>query len=192
MNQDLLNELAALNALGALEGDALHGFEQVLANADTATKARIAEFNNVMGLVGASPRSPQLLPMRLKAKVMDQVLARTKTAKGPRLPSFFSLLKAEGQWTALPVPGVRCKELSTTGRRGYKVTLYELAPGAHFPHHHHSGAEECFVLSGDFHVQGSVLHGGDFHHAEPGSDHDESFTVGGCELLVVAASGDYS
>lgn len=192
MNPDRLNELAALNALGALEGEDLREFEKVSAGADAATKTEIASFNDVVGLVGASLPSSQRVPAGLKAKLMDQIRARVGVGKREAPPHFFSLLKAEGVWTTLPVPGVRCKELTSTGSRGYKITLYELAPGARFPQHHHTGPEECFVLSGDFHVQGSTLHSGDFHHAEPDSDHDESFTVGGCQLLVVAASSDYA
>jgi anti-sigma factor ChrR (cupin superfamily) len=72
------------------------------------------------------------------------------------------------------------------------MVLYELAPGTRFPSHHHAGAEECYVLSGDFHVEGSILHAGDFHHAESHSDHHESFTEHGCQLLIVAAAGDYA
>ena len=89
------------------------------------------------------------------------------------------------------MPGVRVKDLVADTRRGLSVQLYELAPGARFPTHHHSGPEECYVVSGDFHVEGRVLHGGDFHHADAESDHDESFTEKGCTLLVMVATADY-
>src|SRR5262249_54034568 len=99
---------------------------------------------------------------------------------------------SEGEWKTLPIPGVRCKELAHDARRGLSVKLYELAPGSTFPSHRHSGPEECFVLSGDFHVEGTVLHAGDFHHAPPQSDHRLSSTVTGCQLLVVVADIDYA
>jgi hypothetical protein len=53
------------------------------------------------------------------------------------------------------------------------------------------GPEERFVVSGDFHVEGRVLHAGGFHHAQAESDHGESFTEGGCRLLVMVATDDY-
>ena len=190
MNQERFNELAALNAAGALDGDDLREFQESLARADAATKSEMARLNNLAGYIGVSRSSGASLPPGLKAKVMKQIQARAQARRERALPYFFSIRSAEGQWTQLPVPGVRCKELSA-GSKNYKVTLYELAPGTRFPSHHHSGPEECFVLSGYFHVQGSILHAGDFHHADPNSDHEESFTVAGCQLLVVAANADY-
>ena len=69
--------------------------------------------------------------------------------------------------------------------------LIDLAPGTRYPIHHHHGGEECFVVSGDFHVEGRCLGAGDFHHAEGATDHGESFTEHGCRLLIVADAADY-
>ncbi|MCY7363196.1 MAG: hypothetical protein LH629_14190, partial [Ignavibacteria bacterium] len=57
--------------------------------------------------------------------------------------------------------------------------------------HHHSGAEECYVISGDVYAQGTVLGPGDFHHAEGGSDHEMLYTKNGCTLLLVVEPKDY-
>ena len=190
MNQDRLNELALLNAVGALDGQDLEDFQELLAKADPATKAQIAAGNDLAGLLSLSPESAHKLSAGLKPKLMRQVreLARRKATQ-PR-PDFFFLRGNEGEWKQHAVPNVRFKALTSTGTAGYQMVLYELAPGTHFPAHHHAGAEECFVLSGDFRVEGAVLHAGDFHHAETGSDHHESYTENGCRLLIVAAAGD--
>jgi len=185
-NRVRVQELAALHALGVLSGDDLRDFEHLLLHGDAATQALIRGAEELAASLGASHQARQSLPAQLKAKLMELVRARAKFGKRMAGAHFFYILSSEGSWREMPIPGARCKELSSTGPGGYKVTLYELAPGARFPSHHHDGTEECYLLSGDLHLQGTVLHAGDFHHADAGSDHDESFTEQGCQLLVIA------
>lgn len=188
MNAERLNELAALNAVGALRDAEAREFEQAVGGMDAATKAELARLNNVAGLIGAAEPTALQPPRSLKAKILGRI-ARPVPAPSNAAP-FFNLLRSEGQWRSLPVTGVRVKTLSVDHQRGYAVNLYELAPGARFPEHQHSGEEQCYVLSGDFHVQGHTLHGGDFHRAGQGSEHGESFSEGGCQLLVIGPAED--
>ena len=190
MNQDRLNELALLNAVGALDGKDLEDFQELLARADPATQAQIAAGNDLAGLLSLSAESAQKLSAGVKPKLMRQVreLGRRKTTQ-PRL-DFFSLRGNEGEWKQHAIPNVRFKQLASNRTAGYQMVLYEFAPGTRFPEHHHAGAEDCFVLSGDFQIDGSILRAGDFHHAETGSDHHESYTENGCRLLIVAAVED--
>jgi len=187
MITEQISELAALNAVGALDESEAREFAAILASAAADALAEARRMNDTAAALahvhGATP------PASLKARVMARVRQPLGSFAG--VIPFFSVTRDEGQWQTLPVPGVRMKELTADPRRGTSVRLYELAPGTRFPHHHHSGPEECYVLAGDFHVQGRVLHGGDFHHAEANTDHDESFTVGGCQLLVMATTADY-
>lgn len=186
-----MTELAALHAVGALDGGDLREFEAALAAAGAAVPVEVRHMNDTAAAFAFG--RPTTLPAGLKAKVMKRIL-RSAVPSGPGMPAslpFFFVTRDEGQWVALPVPGVRMKELASDSRRGSTVRLYELAPGARFPNHHHTGPEECFVLSGDFHVEGRVLRGGDFHHAEEHTDHAESYTDGGCTLLVMATATDY-
>lgn len=185
MNTERLLELAALHAAGALDGQELQEYEVARRDAAPAVQAEIARLHDTAAALAF--RAPAVPPPSLKARVLAAVRPSPPPA---RLPFAF-VMRDEGYWQALPVPGVRMKELAADPARGTSVRLYELAPGAHFPHHHHSGPEECFVVSGDFHVEGRVLHGGDFHHADEHSDHGESYTEGGCMLLVMATSTDY-
>ena len=187
MNAERMNELAALHAVGALDGVEAREFEAALTSAEGDAQADVRRMNNTAAALAHARSAP--LPANLKAKVMARVRQPRRVEMSPA--SFFTITHDGGQWQALPVPGVRMKELTADPRRGTSVRLYELAPGTRFPHHHHSGPEECFVLSGDFHVEGRVLHAGDFHHAEEHTDHGESYTVGGCRLLVMATTADY-
>ncbi|HKX60508.1 MAG TPA: cupin domain-containing protein [Verrucomicrobiae bacterium] len=187
MNPERLRELAAINAVGGLDGEEMREFDRLMASAPADARAEVAALNNTAALIGAVQRTVERPSPALKAKIISHIAG---TGRGTDSPFYF-IRRNAGEWKALPVPGVRCKDLAEDVRRGFSVKLYELAPGTRFPAHHHSGAEECFVLSGDFHVQGSTLQAGDFHHSEAETTHDESFTVGGCQLLIVAAAAAY-
>ena len=188
MNPEQLGELAALKAVGALNNGDDGKVQDLLKQADAKTQAWAARLQDDAALMAAAQSPARKPSISLKGKI----LARVQAAERPAgQNSFFFIGRTEGEWQTLPVPGVRVKDLSVDARRGLSVKLYELAPGARFPGHHHSGPEECFVVSGDFQVEGRVLGAGDFHHAESGSDHGESFTAHGCTLLVMATTDDY-
>ena len=70
--------------------------------------------------------------------------------------------------------------------------LLDLEAGAEYPAHHHLGAEEGFMVSGDLHMFDRVLGPGDFFHAEAGSDHGPTYSKKGCQLLLVTANENYS
>jgi anti-sigma factor ChrR (cupin superfamily) len=64
--------------------------------------------------------------------------------------------------------------LALNKSRGYATLLFDVAPGTHFPPHHHGGAEECYVVSGSpVHRAVGVWTRGDFVHADADTDHGE-------------------
>ena len=103
-------------------------------------------------------------------------------------PVFFS--KGEGAWLT-PMRGIQMKILSLDRGRDSATLLMKVAPGTTYPAHHHKGPEECYVISGQVTIHGQVLTAGDFHHAEPGSDHEEMISIPGCEVLLVVTASDY-
>lgn len=193
MKSESLNELAALKAVGALDADA-EGTAQLrefLAAADAQTKDEVAKLADAAALMAVAHSPARQPSISLKGKIMARIQAGELRAAKPAPNPFFFVGRNEGQWETLPVPGVRVKNLNVDERRGISVKLYELAPRTQFPEHHHSGPEECYVLAGDFHVEGRVLQAGDFHHAEANSDHRVSHTENGCTLLVMVTTADY-
>ena len=106
------------------------------------------------------------------------------------LESFRYVFAREGAWVPHPVPGVRVKLLSRDPARGYAMLLLEAPPHTEVPGHDHSGAEECFVLTGDLTIAGRTLGPGDFHHAAAHSTHGPIRTEGGCLVLLVADERD--
>ena len=189
MNPEQLVDLAALKAVGAIRPEEAVQVQELLSAADADTRAEAILLQDDAALMAVA----QTVVRKPSAALKEKILARVKSGELPKSLAnpFFTVGRNEGQWQTLPIPGVRVKDLCVDDKRGTSVKLYELAPGAHFPEHHHSGPEECYVVTGDFHVEGRMLHAGDFHHAESDSDHGESFTEYGCTLLVMVSSDDY-
>jgi quercetin dioxygenase-like cupin family protein len=128
-----------------------------------------------------------------RPEVKDRLMARLRqTVEPPEVPAGFSFrLATEDDWLPHPVPGIRMKVLALNRTRGYVTLLLDVAPGARFPPHHHSGDEECYVLSGSVIACGRRIVAGDFHHADAGSDHGELRTDEGCRVLLIVQPDDY-
>jgi quercetin dioxygenase-like cupin family protein len=200
MNQEYLDELAALNALGALDGEDLAEFKRAAGRGDRDLTELIAAYGRVADFISVSQKASAVPNPIVKEKVMRRVresLAKELSREGPgeqtksTEKNFLNVFASEGEWLKHPVPGVEVKQLSLNQERGYATLLMRVAAGTHYPQHHHSGPEECYVLQGDVHVGSHVFGPGDFHHADAGSDHGELFTESGCTLLLVVAASDY-
>jgi anti-sigma factor ChrR (cupin superfamily) len=124
-----------------------------------------------------------------RPELRDRILARVKA---PETPAGFAFrFESEPDWLPHPVPGIRMKVLSLNRVSGYATLLLDVAPGARFPPHYHSGAEECYVVSGSLYTCNRCLHAGDFVHADANTDHDELWTDEGCRVLLVVPPEDY-
>lgn len=94
---------------------------------------------------------------------------------------------ATAKWLAVPgIEGIRVRILAVNQPQGYRVMVVEVDPGASFPPHHHgTGPEDLFMLSGDLVTEGRTLRPGDHFHAEPGTDHQRLTSPSGCRAIVV-------
>jgi anti-sigma factor ChrR (cupin superfamily) len=139
------------------------------------------EFDDIvtLGLAAgaAAPGDPAPRP-----EVKNRLL-RLLTAPVP--PGFQFMSASDDQWLSHPLPGIRMKVLAVNMSRGYATLLLDVAAGTRFPAHHHGGAEECFVVSGSLYTCGRRLEGGDFVHADPGTEHGELYTDEGCRVILV-------
>jgi putative transcriptional regulator len=197
MNLDHVRELAALQALGALEGDDARELASLLADCD-CLRNEIAAFNDVAAaLAQALPATARPSP-ELKEKILRRIdagadaerrLAELSRTLPPRSAGYSFLAQAEaGEWQSLPVPGAFYKLLSIDRDRRLAVALGKLAPGARYPAHRHLGPEDVYMLSGDLHIGDQVLHAGDYHHAEAGTSHPVNYSEHGCTLLIVMST----
>jgi anti-sigma factor ChrR (cupin superfamily) len=107
-----------------------------------------------------------------RREVKDRLMARIR-ADEPAVPEGFTFnFEAQSdRWALHPVPGIRMKVLAMNRDSGYATLLLDVAPGTHFPPHHHQGAEECYVISGTLITCGRRLGPGDFVHADGGTEH---------------------
>jgi anti-sigma factor ChrR (cupin superfamily) len=184
MNSTDLEELAALDALGALTDEEQRLLRERLSSASPDERQAAAQMYDLAGGLAHARAHTATAPIPAP-HVRERLMARVSQ------PSSFSVVGGQLPWLQTPIAGLHMKVLSLDKERDSAVLLMRAEPGVSYPAHHHGGAEECYVLSGDVRVQGQVLHAGDFHHAEPGSDHDPLFTEGGAEVLLVVAASDY-
>lgn len=94
MNRDQIEELAAFDALGALDGEDLAAWEQVSAEDAEASRLRdeLAEVAAKLALTA----SPAVAPAALRQRVMDRVFGDNASAK----PSSVSHTPGYGAWAA--------------------------------------------------------------------------------------------
>ena len=144
------------------------------------------DFDDLLTVALAEAANTGVAP---RPEVKQQLMARLRR---PPLPSGFSVrYGADADWLPHPVPGIRMKVLSLNQERGYATLLLDVAPGTRFPEHHHTGAEECYVLSGSLYTCDRRLQAGDFVHADGDTDHGELWTEEGCQVLLVVPPEDY-
>jgi quercetin dioxygenase-like cupin family protein len=179
-------ELAALDAVGALGTDESARLRAALTRAGEPVRARVAHLYDAAA-AAALAAAPSAVPAPgARARLLSQVA--TLEASAARQFSF--VLGDGGPWRSMGVPGAFYRPLAEGA--GYSVLLVRGDAGTRFPPHHHGGAEECYIVAGDLFSQGRRFFAGDFLHADAGSDHDETSTEGGCLLVIVAGAGGRS
>lgn len=193
MNREQQEELAALHALGALDGDDLVAWQNALAGEVPEALAAQARQRDIAALLAAAARPPAAPPPALREKVLACV-RRTPQAPAPRAigaarkaeGGFRFIPKDEGEWQPMAgIPGARCKRLAVNPASNYVVLLMQLDPGTRFPEHPHHGHEEIYLVSGDAQTEGRRLGPGDFFHADPGTLHGSLYSEHGCTALLV-------
>lgn len=200
MTVERMEELAILNSLGALDGEDKQEFELHLASGDEGLKARSIAWEEVsVALAHASGESRAPAP-RVKEKLLRRIQelhARERSLEGPGSVRFdhsegiYTIYPERMDWQKHPVPGVTFKVLSESQKRGYVTMLMKVEPGTVFPEHHHSGEEECYVLSGSIILNGKRLGPGVLHRGNENSEHGVLTTDEGALLLLVVAKEDY-
>jgi quercetin dioxygenase-like cupin family protein len=191
MKLERLQQLAALHAAGALSGKELESFRQMFTQADAATKAEIAKFQNLAALVALASAPAQAPSANVKEKLLQRLNERLQQSPS-RVSETFALLRSDDEsgWQKLPIPGTSVKILSIDRALGYAVLLGKLEAGARYPAHRHFGSEDIYMLSGDLHIEGETLRAGDFHHAASGTTHGVNYSEQGCTLLAIISTED--
>ena len=180
MIPDDIQALALADAIGALDPEERLELEARLATLPPDLRAQVAHLYDASVDIAASAVGETPSP-GVRAALLARIAA----------PSNHTITAGDGAWIDTPISGVRIKVLAIDRARDRVTMLLRAEPGARYPAHRHSGPEECYVLRGSLNVEGRLLRAGDFHHAEGDSDHGETWTEDGVEVLLVAAASDY-
>ncbi len=188
---DETGERASLYALGALNQHEARAFEEHLAEGCDACEDELRSFEEMaVALAFAPPAAPP--PAGARAKLAERLAQEDGSARkaaaifdamGDR--EFLVVREDEGSWQEV-FDGIFIKPLFVDRGRGTMTSLYKFLPGAEIPSHPHSGAEECYVLAGDFEAaNGEVLGPGDYTCAPAGSVHQTARTKNGALVLII-------
>jgi anti-sigma factor ChrR (cupin superfamily) len=184
---EFIVEQAALYALGALSQHEARAFAERLAEGDTAYATELQAFERVVEALSFSV--PEVTPSNtVRERLLAQVAAAPQRAQ-PATAQLVATRYKEVQWKDCG-NGVFAKLLFRDPVARTVTRLYKLAPGTVFTEHVHPGAEQCFILEGDFIVNGESFGPGDFHCAPLGSTHQHITTTQGTTLLVITPA-DY-
>jgi anti-sigma factor ChrR (cupin superfamily) len=180
---------AALHALGVLPEDEALAFQQHLEQGCIECQAEVESYQSTVeklafSVSGIEPSAS--VRDRLFQKIKGQPkLQLAPTLSKQELGSSLTIRADEGEWRE-KWKGVFIKRLFKDEAKGTVTTLYKMMPGASLQKHRHIGAEECFILEGDYHINGEILGAGDYHCALPDSVDETLFTINGTMFLLVS------
>lgn len=210
MHDNFLNQIEPF-LLGALEHDEEKLLLQHLASGCAECQKAIAETKRVLQalpLAFLSPSSSIALvspPAALKEKLLHSLKSSANGEVNPqvwktwpdsskaapaKIPGLLIVRAQEEDWIDIGVNGIQVKKLFVDEAHDSVTMLVKAPAGAAYPGHRHAGPEQCYVLQGDLHMAGTVLHAGDYQYAEPDSIHGLQYTENGCMLLIVSSLHD--
>jgi len=188
---DEFESLAALHALGLLEGPQAHEFEAQAADGEAKTQALRYRQTAADLLEVASPRQP---PPSLRERLLARLPGGGKPAAPPgEIDLGPGILLVRGQqkpWEETGIPGIRRKTLHFDAGRNYASNLVSMAAGSVYPRHWHSDIEELYLLSGQVRLNGHLLDVGDYCRAEPGSVHEDVVAASDCVFIALASANN--
>ena len=197
--EDALREQVALYALGALNQHEARAFEEHIEEGCPVCEAELRPFESVVAAIGFA--APEAEPPRVARAKLSARLAESdghdddkRTIFPKELPpqvdlsKFLIVRSGEGEWKKA-AEGIFIKQLFADEAKGTVTSLYKLSPGASIPTHRHLGAEECYIIEGDFHTSAGVLGPGDFTCALKDSVHPQLYSQNGALLLIIAHEG---
>ncbi|MBN8570660.1 MAG: cupin domain-containing protein [Ignavibacteria bacterium] len=183
-----------LNSIGALSEPEKEKLISSLRNAGFEDVFLTSDVNNIVEKINNAILNNSGRLKSPSAGLKDKIMAKIKTApKKDEHKNFdFKFADSNDEWFDHPVlKAVKVKVLSINRENNYAMLMMKVPAGNEYPEHHHSAPEECLILEGDFQAEGRVLGPGDFHHAEPDTDHGKLYTRTGVTLLLVVNPADY-
>lgn len=176
-------DLAALYALGALDGEDVWTFRTHLLDGCAECARELAEFEAATAELTYA--APQFDPSPiLKDRLFDRI-------REPEPEIFRTEIPSDGEgWKPHSLAGIRFKTLNVDKAAHSALFLLQAEPGAIYPMHRHTGVEEMVMLSGELRIGNRVYGPGEYLRSEPGSIHQTGETAQGCMFLMRASLDD--
>jgi anti-sigma factor ChrR (cupin superfamily) len=175
-------ELVARHALGIADPAERRLLERHLAQGCAECAAALQAMEATGGELAIAPE-----PVPVGASLRQRVLDAVDAAASAPGRGFHFVTAEEGEWRDVG-PGVQRRKLGRDPVTRSVSYLVRVAPGASVPAHEHPASEHCWVIEGDFIVDGRTLHAGDYHRADVGTVHRSLRSVHGCTFLVMEAA----
>ena len=175
-HEEFLN-LADIYALGALDGEELAQFQTHLSAGCAECQTRVKEIYEAFTLV---PGTIERLtpPDRVKSRLFEQIDADK--------PGFSFILAKDGEWKEI-APGVIAKVLTLDPNRQRVTALVRMEAGSRYDNHRHTRTEELVIIEGSCYCGGKLLQKGDYHRAEAGSIHLNTYSDDGSLMLMITS-----
>jgi anti-sigma factor ChrR (cupin superfamily) len=169
--------LAEIYALGALHGEELAAYQAHLSAGCAQCQARVSDASAALNQL---PGQYELLtPSRdVKTRLFEQIDAEK--------PGLSFIMANEGAWMELG-PGLRAKVLNMDHDRQRVTALVRMDPGSRYENHRHTRTEELVVIEGSCYCGGKLMKKGDYHRAEAGSIHLDTYTDDGSLMLIITS-----
>ena len=180
-SEDERAELLARRVLGIAEPAERHLIDQHLREGCSECAAALHALEATGVELALAPE-----PVRPSEALRARILGAVDEAASAAARGFHFLTAEQGEWREVG-PGVERRRLGRDPLTRSVSYLIRVAPGATVPAHAHVAAEHCLVIAGDFVVDGRTLGTGDYHRADPGTEHRALHSVHGCTFLVVEA-----
>lgn len=183
-----------LNSIGALSEPEKEKLFSSLKEAGFGDVFFASDVNNIVEKINNAIFNNSSRLKTPSAGLKDKIMARIKASprKDEHKDFDFKFADSTGDWFDHPlIKAVKVKVLSINRENNYAMLMMKVPAGNEYPEHHHSAPEECLILEGDFQAEGRILGPGDFHHAEPDTDHGKLYTRTGVTLLLVVNPADY-
>jgi quercetin dioxygenase-like cupin family protein len=187
-----LDDLAMEYVMGTMAEEDTGCFEKALSRGwlPQELREKIKEQINALSALAHENGVAVKASEKTKYALMKKIGHKKEESKARE--DFMFVMAKEGTWINLPqLPGISFKTLAKNNKAGYVTFLLKMDAGAILPSHHHSHAEECYVIEGSITTRGRQLGPGDFLHAEEGSDHEPIRAEKESMALLVVAEADY-
>ena len=123
------------------------------------------------------------------ARMRQRVLSEFKVSKSSVSTDTLTIRQHEGKWVEV-IPKVDVKQLYIDHEAGTRSFLMRLHPGAEWPAHEHTQAEECIVLPGEVALGDLTVRAGEYHLAPKGVAHGTLRSKTGALLFLRAGLAD--